>query len=667
MKTLCRALPQVSNLRPWILVGVFLGALPLAKAEFTLTGDTNPGADDAFWASGGSSSREVRIAYTSDGSLSVDSGSQLESSNSDIGYGIGKSGSVLLDGAMSSWDVSGQFRAGYWGDGIVRVSNGGSLSSFDGYIAFESEGSGDVTITGLNSSWNNTGNLHVGYKSDGVLTISNGANVTASNADVGFYSIGSGIVDVVGEGSSWHTTGGLGIGDSGNGVVQVRANGSMEVGGTTRIGVGTISDGRLVIEGAGAKAILNSFTVGDRGTGRAEIGSGGALESSVAYIGDSFSGNGVVEVLGSSTNWSSTGAITVGRSGRGELVISDGASVVSSSGYVGTQFGSLGIVRLSGAGSSWSVTNLFLSNNADIEIKDAAVLSGGDFFLGYDSGYNSVLKVDGVGARLSASGDIYVGSDGTASLDVGGYAVVEAGGDVVVESAGGAGLINIQVSGNGMLKAGEDGSGSFVNNGTVNLFAYGNLAAGTYAPITVGDNSGGFSGTGTYNAFGGTWDNVNHIFTVATAQTVGAGGVAAQDVSGSRLALVDNTVQASFGSGAGTISFNAQALTVDPISEQAVVGAFGFTTDLAEGETVLLSFNIGEGFNAETLSIWHREDGSSPWTLHETDTFSYADGWASFTVTGFSDYAITVVPEPATYALLIGLVGLGMGTVRRRQ
>ena len=61
----------------------------------------------------------------------------------------------------------------------------------------------------------------------------------------------------------------------------------------------------------------------------------------------------------------------------------------------------------------------------------------------------------------------------------------------------------------------------------MNLYADGFLTAGTYPPIS--DLKGRpitWSGTGTYNAFGGTWDSTTKKFIVPATVGVGAGKTA---------------------------------------------------------------------------------------------------------------------------------------------
>ena len=71
---------------------------------------------------------------------------------------------------------------------------------------------------------------------------------------------------------------------------------------------------------------------------------------------------------------------------------------------------------------------------------------------------------------------------------------------------------------------------------------------------------------------------------------------------------------------------------------------------------VYLSFDIGTGISQDDLKIWHY-DGSN-WTTFAPTDLTYDGQYASFTVTGFSGYAVTV-PEPGTLAFLLA-AGLGL-------
>ncbi len=85
----------------------------------------------------------------------------------------------------------------------------------------------------------------------------------------------------------------------------------------------------------------------------------------------------------------------------------------------------------------------------------------------------------------------------------------------------------------------------------------------------------------------------------------------------------------------------------------------GYTT----GNPVYLSLFAGSGHSLSDLTVWHY-DGSA-WSTYDAFDLAYDKTYASFTVTGFSGYAVSgtaPVPLPAASWLLgpgfIGLVGL---------
>jgi hypothetical protein len=227
------------------------------------------------------------------------------------------------------------------------------------------------------------------------------------------------------------------------------------------------------------------------------------------------------------------------------------------------------------------------------------------------------------------------------------------------------GLIQIEVTDDGMLQA-----ASFENSGTVRLIADAALAAGVYTPIEV---AGAWDGTGSYEAFGGVWDETMHTFTVASAAQADDGQLVDLDLSVTQRLNVGGDVSMQFNSAgaSGTLQITASATEGTVLADleallptdEMVSSSWDFdVAGLADGETVQLSFAITGTADADDLTIWHYDEATG-WTLFDASDLVLAGGFASFTVDGFSSYAVTVVPEPAT----MSLVGIGGFALLRRK
>jgi|GEM_PF-2816100 len=350
-----------------------------------------------------------------------------------------------------------------------------------------------------------------------------------------------------------------------------------------------------------------------------------------------------------------------------DILVQNGATVRFRNAYIGDKEDSQQTAIVKGEASSWiNTSNVIVGflGTGKLEVSGGAYLESNWGTIGHAQAASGVAVISGDSTLWVNKGGLLIGNDGDAHLSVESGAKVTADEDIYVSRNGGVATVDLHFNQNGVLRAGVDGSGDFTNNGVVNLFAYASLSAGSaLRPIEVGDG-GSYLGNGVYNAFGGTYDPSTGEFVVG-ALANGAEGLVAQDLSGQRYEFDSGELMVAFHQEAGIADFNAVAITPNAIGENPVVGAYSFSTSLSE-TNVLLAFQVGTGLDAETFSIWHLAEGETEWTLFDPETFSYADGWASFTVSGFSDYAITAVPEPSAYALIFGICGLAL-VIRRRQ
>ena len=242
-------------------------------------------------------------------------------------------------------------------------------------------------------------------------------------------------------------------------------------------------------------------------------------------------------------------------------------------------------------------------------------------------------------------------------------------------------LLTIDV-GNGSLLNICGGSGTITNNGTIRILTgVGAMAGESYSPISADF----WTGSGVYQAVGGTWDGTKHEFTVSTVQEGTSGSMETINLNEmQRLLIADDATGWSLGvsflakTGEETeLNFTATAIEGDALdglvalldSGESVLGAWDFVVagdGYTEGDPAYLSFDIGEGYSRGDLQVWHF-DGLD-WTEFDAMDLTCNGAYASFTVTGFSGYAVSAVPEPGMLALLIAAaLGLLAWVRKKRQ
>jgi hypothetical protein len=230
----------------------------------------------------------------------------------------------------------------------------------------------------------------------------------------------------------------------------------------------------------------------------------------------------------------------------------------------------------------------------------------------------------------------------------------------------------------------NNGTGTISNSGTLRLLAAADIAAGTYTPIS----SGAWSGSGKYQAVGGTLNASTHVFT-ASSVTAGTSGVAVP----LNLALVQRALVSDIGTGktgwgigasflsATTekdITFTATAisdtifqdLTTAVGNGQTVLSGWTLSTTnytVSDNNPVYLSFDVGTGKSLDNLDLWTYN--GSAWSAYAPMDLTYNGTYVSFTANSLGGFAVSgiSVPEPGTFALLVVSAVSLFGFVWRRR
>lgn len=483
----------------------------------------------------------------------------------------------------------------------------------------------DITVN-LDLSGTENGNLGLGYEGAGSLIIQDGRVVNSNNGYLGGYpGAGPGstaLGTVSGAGSQWNNASTLYVGGSGSSKLLVTAGGRLSSN-EGRIG-GDLAPSSVTVSGP-ASTWTNSSTLYIR-HGSLLVSNGGSVTSSSGQVGCS-DGVGSATVAGPSSRWTNSGNLYVAEYGDGRMLITDGGVVTDAVGYIGYTSGAVGQVTVQGASSQWTNTS-----------------------------------------------KLYIGDSGTGLLKIADGGVVSA----TSASINAASLLALDVGDGSSLNL---GTGKITNNGKVRMVADHGTAAGNYTPIIAAT----WDGSGSYEALGGMWNGDTHVFTVSGIEQAASRNTASIDLSTKqRIEIADSepggtgwSVGASFlaQTSPTTIDFAATALdnalqtSLDSHLQtgQTILGGWLFSASgYTAGDPVYLSFDIGTGRSRDDLQVWHY-DGSN-WTSFDAGDLTYGGSYASFTVTGFSGYAIVTVPEPSTIVLLLaGAVCLAWHCFRRRN
>ncbi len=588
----------------------------------------------------------------------------------------------------TTWTDSTSAYIGNAANGSVAVDEGSAVSSKDCYIGYSSGANGEVSLTGAGSTWTIGRYLQVGVYGNGSLMIGNAGAVT-----VGYSTIVAN--------SSSTSSGTINFGDGGGMLTtkDLHASPGQLLGTGTISTRGLVSDVDLVFDSThGLTRLLNfnslpdqnisvnfdmsdpsangDLGVGYRSNGSLAICDGVTVNSRYGFVGAKAGATGEATVDGAGSTWATSSEIFVGFQGAGTLNITRGGTVSSSgrSGAGGNRY-TRSFVNITGTGSTWTNSGELIVTNATINVSDGGVLNTQTGRIGRTDFPQSIVTIEGSGSKWTNTGDLYVADDFSwyARLNIAG------GGTVTAQSVsvyGGTGSLAIDVgTGSNLTVAG--GTGTITNTGTVWILAGpGATPSEMYYPISADT----WSGTGAYKGIGGTWNTSTHAFTASQVEPGAAGSPVNIDlITKQRVRIDDSATGSSLGASflastkSKSVTFSATpidgtALTsleslLDP-SESLLAGwQCSVSSGFAFGDLAYLSFNIGADHPADNLSVWHY-DGTA-WTSYDASDLTYDGTWASFTVTGFSGYAVTT-PEPSTLALLAAASFCAIVLTRRR-
>jgi T5SS/PEP-CTERM-associated repeat protein len=165
--------------------------------------------------------------------LEITSGATVAVIDSDgeIGVGGNSNGSVRVDGAGSAWTITGdssELYVGGSGSGALEITGGAAANSDVAFVGVYDTSSGSVVVDGAGSTWANGGAITVGQFGAATLEITDGGTVTSQSCVIGVGGSASGAVVVDGTGSKWTNTGELRVGGSGAGTLTIRNGGAVE-------------------------------------------------------------------------------------------------------------------------------------------------------------------------------------------------------------------------------------------------------------------------------------------------------------------------------------------------------------------------------------------------------------------------------------------------------
>lgn len=327
------------------------GVLGLAAGQ---TGTLNVNGPNGFW----DGFQFLDIGVHGTGFMNVTNGGFVISVNSALagdasmasGGSVTSFGKAVVDGAGSTWYDVGTMHIGHTGTGVLEITNGGFVGAvFDAFVGFSPSATGSVMIDGFGSHFDVGSLLEVGSSGTGSVVVQNSGVLNAFDAHIGTTS-GNGSVTVDGAGSQMNVSNTLRVGDNGTGVVTIQ-NGGFGTAAELSIGTNFTGVGTMTVTGPGSQFVsAGNATVGAFGSGVLNVLDGASFSAFNLTVGAAAGSNGVVNVKDSTV--SITNMIDIGMAGTGLMVL-DNAMIAASQVDVGAN----GTLKGSGTVDAPLVTN----------------------------------------------------------------------------------------------------------------------------------------------------------------------------------------------------------------------------------------------------------------------------------------------------------------------
>jgi T5SS/PEP-CTERM-associated repeat protein/autotransporter-associated beta strand protein len=326
--------------------------------------------------------------------------------------------------------------------------------------------------------------------------------------------------------------------------------------------INTVSPNPTVVATPGGTAL--NLAVGQNGTGRLTIQSGGTVTDVLGTVGNLGGSQGAVTVTGANSNWFNAASVVVGGQGTGTLTIQNGGTVNSAGGgSVGLAVGSTGTVRVTGPGSGWFNGPGGGLNIGSFGTGTLVIANGGAVFnftasaanIGNGPGSQGTVTVTGAGSSWINSSGVNIGNFGTGTLTIADSGIVT-GPIMIATNASAIGTLNIGAgAGNpaaapGTLTAPSVAFGA--GTGTLNF----NHTSTNYVFAPA------INGNGSVNVLAGvTTLTANNTYTGAT--TINGGALIVNGSIASSSLTTVNSGAALLGSGTvGTTQVNAGGFLV---------------------------------------------------------------------------------------------------------